>query len=303
MMSWYEALRNLTEKSPQERQAFVKQHARNISGGSHRAGSMTSGDSIIDEEDEEPFASAGLSNDAHTPEKDLTSRPIPGGRFPSSDILATRQAQYGLQVSHSLSSDSQILEHDDEAKLPATNKSPKVSRGSLAKTSEAKDVFLPSPQNQPEKAGITSPGHSSPQQQGILRFEPISGFGESVIKDDRDPEESKQLLQVDSISPKSGVECTRDKSDLFASDSIPSIIPSGSSQSKTRRIESPLSCDQAHIDGSKSHDFQAKSDPSRGLTREDMVVCGQIDNIDEASGNLHIPGEWDKTTGGVTPRI
>merc|ERR1719359_1778638 len=57
MLAWYEDIRNLTEKSPQERNAFVRQHARSISGTSQRAGSISS-DGIMDEEDEEPFSAS-----------------------------------------------------------------------------------------------------------------------------------------------------------------------------------------------------------------------------------------------------
>src|SRR5256885_17077519 len=54
MQAWYEDIKTLTEKSPQERNAFVRQHVRSISGTSQRsnsrAGSVSS-DGIVDEED------------------------------------------------------------------------------------------------------------------------------------------------------------------------------------------------------------------------------------------------------------
>ncbi|KAF7876574.1 hypothetical protein EAF04_001663 [Stromatinia cepivora] len=55
LLAWYEDIKTLTEKSPQERNAFVRQHARSVSGTSQRASSISS-DGVMDEEDEEPFS-------------------------------------------------------------------------------------------------------------------------------------------------------------------------------------------------------------------------------------------------------
>src|SRR3954469_7219267 len=52
MMAWYEDIRALTEKSPQERSEFVRGHSRSISRSSQR--SMSS-DGVVNEEDDEPF--------------------------------------------------------------------------------------------------------------------------------------------------------------------------------------------------------------------------------------------------------
>ncbi|KAI9052514.1 hypothetical protein LZ554_003858 [Drepanopeziza brunnea f. sp. 'monogermtubi'] len=104
MNAWYEDIRILTEKSPQERSAFVRQHARSVSGTSQRAGSISS-DGIMDDEDEEPF-SAQASAIVSAPKQDeLPRRPAPGGRFPS-DISLSR----GLQAPLSPSSGSSSFE-------------------------------------------------------------------------------------------------------------------------------------------------------------------------------------------------
>lgn len=74
----YEDIRTLTEKSPQERNAFVRQHARSVSGTSQRAASISS-DGIMDEEDEEPFSAANSAVVAQGGSKqDLPRRPQPG---------------------------------------------------------------------------------------------------------------------------------------------------------------------------------------------------------------------------------
>lgn len=102
MMAWYEDIKALTEKTPQERSEFVRVHSRSFSRASSRV-SMSS-DGVVDEEDDEPYS-------AHTSEAALTKgsdyqhagprRPSPGGRFPS-DIEIN--AQRGLQAPLSPSS-------------------------------------------------------------------------------------------------------------------------------------------------------------------------------------------------------
>ena len=93
----------MTEKSPQERNAFVRQHARSISGTSQRAGSISS-DGIVDEEDDEPFSATNSAVVASGPNQDvLPKRPQPGGRFPSQVSVSSAR---GLQAPLSPSSGS-----------------------------------------------------------------------------------------------------------------------------------------------------------------------------------------------------
>jgi hypothetical protein len=109
MMAWYEDIKSLTEKSPQERNAFVRQHARSFSGTSQKAASVSS-DGALDEEDEEPFSAAASAVVTQGPKQDvLTKRPQPGGRFPS-DLQV--DSQRGLQVPLSPSSGSSFGDND-----------------------------------------------------------------------------------------------------------------------------------------------------------------------------------------------
>lgn len=107
MLAWYEDIRALTEKSPQERNAFVRQHARSFSGTSQRAGSISS-DGVMDEEDEEPFSATASAVMAQAPKQDVLPRRPQGGRFPS-DIQVNTMAQRGLQAPLSPSSGSSDL--------------------------------------------------------------------------------------------------------------------------------------------------------------------------------------------------
>lgn len=115
MLAWYEDIRALTEKSPQERNAYVRQHARSISGTSQRAASVSS-DGALDEEDEEPFSAAASAVVAPTPKQDVLPRRPQGGRFPSDIEVST---QRGLQAPLSPSSGSSNPDTQDRDVIAA----------------------------------------------------------------------------------------------------------------------------------------------------------------------------------------
>ncbi|EHL02481.1 putative Phosphatidylinositol 4,5-bisphosphate-binding protein SLM1 [Glarea lozoyensis 74030] len=119
MLSWVEDIRTLTEKSPQERNAFVRQHARSISGVSQKAASVSS-DGNMDEEDEEPFSTAASAVVAPDPKHDGPRRPQ-GGRFPS-DLQVN--AQRGLQAPLSPSSGSSGYGEQDRSVIAAAGNLP-----------------------------------------------------------------------------------------------------------------------------------------------------------------------------------
>ncbi|OIW26804.1 hypothetical protein CONLIGDRAFT_707263 [Coniochaeta ligniaria NRRL 30616] len=99
MMAWYEDIKALTEKSPEERSEYVRGHSRSFSRSSQRS---FSSDGVVDEDDDEPFAaSASVSQQTTRQETEMPRRPEPGGRFPS-DLQVN--AQRGLQVPVSPSS-------------------------------------------------------------------------------------------------------------------------------------------------------------------------------------------------------
>jgi hypothetical protein len=94
MLAWYDDIRALTEKTGEERNAFVRKHARSFSAGSHKASSI-SGDSALDEDeaDDVPFsATDSVTKQDGSIEKPATTRPEPGGRFPS-DLNINRHLQ------------------------------------------------------------------------------------------------------------------------------------------------------------------------------------------------------------------
>lgn len=105
MMAWYEDIKALTEKTPQERNEFVRGHSRSFSRASSRV--SISSDGVVDEDDEEPY-SAHNSAAALTKGPDSQQmgprRPSPGGRFPSDiEVNAQRGLQAPLSPSSSIS--------------------------------------------------------------------------------------------------------------------------------------------------------------------------------------------------------
>ena len=85
MLAWYEDIKNLTEKTGEERNAFVRQHARSVSGVSQAAVSVDS-DGAMDEDeaDQVPYSGNPSSTSVAGPsQQDPVRRPQPGGRFPS----------------------------------------------------------------------------------------------------------------------------------------------------------------------------------------------------------------------------
>ncbi|KAK0724752.1 hypothetical protein B0H67DRAFT_598242 [Lasiosphaeris hirsuta] len=92
MMAWYEDIKALTERTPEERSNFVRGHVRSFSRSSQR--SSMSSDGVIDDDEDPPFAATVSPANQH-PRQDALSRRPSGGRFPS-DLQVN--AERGLQV-------------------------------------------------------------------------------------------------------------------------------------------------------------------------------------------------------------
>ncbi|KAF2144719.1 uncharacterized protein K452DRAFT_306498 [Aplosporella prunicola CBS 121167] len=103
MLAWYEDIKTLTEKTGEERNAFVRNHARSVSAGSARS---VSSDGLEDNEaDEVPYSAA---DSVTSKDPNPAPRPQPGGRFPS-DL----QVNHHLQAPLSPSSGSSEADFDD----------------------------------------------------------------------------------------------------------------------------------------------------------------------------------------------
>ncbi|KAI4106254.1 MAG: hypothetical protein L6R37_002236 [Teloschistes peruensis] len=103
MLAWFEDLKNLTEKTGEERKAFIRRHARSLSGGSHKAPSISSEGMEEDEADQVPYSATASRVDQSQPQEKLPERPKPGGRFPST-LNIDRDSQVPLSPSSPSSS-------------------------------------------------------------------------------------------------------------------------------------------------------------------------------------------------------
>ncbi|TPX25446.1 hypothetical protein DIZ76_010901 [Coccidioides immitis] len=84
MLAWYEDIKNLTEKTGEARNAFVRKHVRTLSGASYRAASISS-DGVLDEDeaDETPYSAEHMLPPRGASLDEPRWRSPPGGRFPS----------------------------------------------------------------------------------------------------------------------------------------------------------------------------------------------------------------------------
>ena len=110
MLAWFEDLKNLTEKTGAERSEFIRRsHARSVSAGSHKAGSISSDGMDEDEADQVPYSATPSQADIPAQEEKFPERPNPGGRFPS-QITVNRDSQVALAPSSpSSSGDREIV--------------------------------------------------------------------------------------------------------------------------------------------------------------------------------------------------
>jgi hypothetical protein len=106
MLAWFDTIKALTEKSGEERNAFVRRHAsvRSTSAGSARSASSDGG---LEEDEADAVPYSANQSLANQPIRQESSRPSPGGRFPS-DLNVNRN----LQAPLSPSSGSSDVGHD-----------------------------------------------------------------------------------------------------------------------------------------------------------------------------------------------
>jgi hypothetical protein len=107
MLAWYDDIKSLTEKTGEERNAFVRRHAsvRSTSAGSARSASSDGG---LEEDEADAVPYSANQSLVHQPVREQISRPSPGGRFPS-DLNVQRSLQAPLSPS---SGSSDFGDHD-----------------------------------------------------------------------------------------------------------------------------------------------------------------------------------------------
>jgi hypothetical protein len=98
MMAWYDDIKVLTEKSGEERDAFVRRHAsvRSVSANSARSASSDGG---LEEDEADAVPYSANQSMVNQPVREAPpTRPSPGGRFPS-DLQVNRHLQEPLSPS------------------------------------------------------------------------------------------------------------------------------------------------------------------------------------------------------------
>lgn len=105
MLAWFSDIKNLTEKTGAERNEFIRRsHARSVSAGSHKAGSISSdGGMDEDEADQVPYSASASQAEIPPQVEKLQQRPNPGGRFPST-LKINRDSQVPVSSSSPSSS-------------------------------------------------------------------------------------------------------------------------------------------------------------------------------------------------------
>lgn len=105
MLAWFSDIKSLTEKTGAERREFIRRsHARSVSAGSHKAGSISSdGGMDEDEADEVPYSATASQVEIPPQVEKFPQRPNPGGRFPSA-LKINRDSQVPVSPSSPSSS-------------------------------------------------------------------------------------------------------------------------------------------------------------------------------------------------------
>ena len=180
MLAWFSDIRDLTEKTGAERKEFIRRsHARSVSAGSHKAGSISSDGGIDeDEADAVPYSATASQAEIVPHVEKLPQRPHPGGRFPSAlktnrdsqvpvspsspsssagdrDLIAAAGALPGSGVPLS-SSEQQVQARDDETNFTGGG-SDGVSAAPLATKSHSPNSPMASKQG-PEGLPLNSAG-------------------------------------------------------------------------------------------------------------------------------------------------
>ena len=142
MLAWFSDIKNLTEKTGAERNAFIQRsHARSLSAGSHKPGSISSDGLEEDEADQIPYSATPSS----AQQEKLPGRPNPGGRFPSA-LNVDRDSQMPLSPSSNESTgDHELIAAPDalpNSEVPVSKSGEQVQAGDDTTTIARRDLGM-----------------------------------------------------------------------------------------------------------------------------------------------------------------
>ncbi|KAI1773739.1 hypothetical protein F4818DRAFT_100182 [Hypoxylon cercidicola] len=301
MMAWYEDIKALTEKSPEELSNFVRGHARTMSRSSQRT---TSSDGMVDEEDDEPFSVNPALVSPGSRHESLQNRPEPGGRFPS-DIQVN--AQRGLQVPRSPSSAGSAY-LATEYTMGGANPQVRQDRDVIAAAGALPGSGL----------GEPYPGNRASQLVGQTY-----GNTPSVRMDQAHSHAAiiDNEARADGVNPYNGEPIQQQRAQANQYSNIPVVIPGpGSAASTSQTLETATSQDSGNpspfemaTDGQQKYvphtvTYGAENGymkPLPNLATGGVPFSVQNGHVrpygDRTNSNPHVPGEYPRSTPGGTP--
>ncbi|KAI0098850.1 hypothetical protein GGR51DRAFT_552349 [Nemania sp. FL0031] len=307
MMAWYEDIKALTEKSPEELSNYVRGHARTYSRTSQRS---ISSDGMVDEEDEIPFSADPAVSIPSSRQDSFQNKSHTGGRFPS-DIQVN--AQRGLLVALSpASSGSGIAENES------------AMRGALINgTNSDYDIIAAAGGLPGSGVGENYPSNYPSQPVG-------QSYGNtSSVRLDQAPSHAAIIdhaAREDGVNPYSGEPIGLQRFNSGQSSNAPIVVngpisvamPQTSRTSITSLSEDsvlPSSSDAQHApyaDGYLSKDERLQTSMANGSLRQSSRTMNSVGTFGPQNGQTrpgglrnnsvpHVPGEYPRSTPGSTP--
>ncbi|KAI0190747.1 hypothetical protein EV127DRAFT_79771 [Xylaria flabelliformis] len=287
MMAWYEDIKALTEKSPEELSNFVRGHARTYSRSSQRS---ISSDGMVDEEDDVPFSADPAVSIPSSRQDSFQSKSHTGGRFPS-DIQVN--AQRGLLVPQSpTSSGVGFVEHGTNMGQPSMNgANSDYSAIAAAGALPGSGIGDHYPSNYPSQQVGQTYGNTS------------------SIKIDQAPSHAVMIdhaAREDGVNPYSGEPLEAQQFNSGRASNAPIVVAGpipASMLEPSRNSVASLS-----EDSGLSSPFDAPQPPAfAGMTNGSLKQAPRMMNGQTRPGGQrnnstpHVPGEYPRSTPGATP--
>ncbi|KAI0836147.1 hypothetical protein F5Y06DRAFT_288654 [Hypoxylon sp. FL0890] len=336
MMAWYEDIKVLTEKSPEELSNFVRGHSRAYSRSSQR--SNASSDAMVDDEDDEPFSVDPAVASPGSRQDPLQNRPEPGGRFPS-DLMIN--AQRGLQVPRSPSSAGSAYLTNEYTTGGANNANSNIQDRDVIAAAGALPGSGVGEQPQSYLGTGNYAGNQTSQQQLVgqsygntpsVRMDQAHSHAIIIDKEAR----------TDGVNPYNGEpiasqQQTQQQQQQHAPSARPVIVPGPGSTSTNQTLESNIASeDSGHADGAAGTYEMATTDAQQRYAQTTAAAAygGSVQKKDAGNGftkplpnpatggvpfaaqngqagsrpygdrtnsNPHVPGEYPRSTTGNTP--
>lgn len=320
MMAWYEDIKALTEKSPEELSNFVRGHVRAMSRSSQRT---TSSDGMVDEEDDEPFTVDPAVATPGSRQDSLQNRPEPGGRFPS-DLQVN--AQRGMQVPRSPSSTGSAYVANDYAMggaNPHVNPYANQDRDVIAAAGALPGSGLgePYPGNRASQLVVGQTYGNTPSVRmdqahshaAIIdheaRADGVNPYnGEPLQQQRAQPQPQPQPARFSSVpvvipGPGSAASTSQTLESLTSQDSgNPSPFEMATDGQQQKYVQHPATYGAGNGYGNGNGNMKPLPHPATGSSMPFSVQNGQTRPYgDRTNSNPHVPGEYPRSTPGGTP--